>query len=155
MNVVCITGNLGADPERIQTRDGKPMTAFRMAVPNPYSKDAPDWVNVKVFGASAEPVARIAHKGMTVGVSGRLSISRYEKDGATRESVAVIADRVDFLHSRDQDVPRDYEQASGGQRQPPRERPMPPAQRAYSKAGELPIPPAPDKGYEDDGDVPF
>ena len=44
-----------------------------------------------LFGARAEPLAKLLHKGSRVLVEGRLQTSSYEKDGSRRYKTEVIA----------------------------------------------------------------
>jgi len=102
INVVILVGRLTRDPELRYTPGGTAVTAFGMAVNNRRKvgeewKDEPCFVDVKVFGRQAESCSEYLAKGRQVGVEGRLSFSRWEKDGQTRSKLEVTANNVQFL----------------------------------------------------------
>jgi single stranded DNA-binding protein len=106
INNIIVSGRLGADAE---TRDanGKLVTNFRMAVYQ--GKDKPSsWLKVTAWERTAEFCQGIT-KGCEVIVEGSLSTSEYTtKDGATKTSVEIRANRVHQLakmeHKASEDV---------------------------------------------------
>lgn len=101
MNQVALIGNVCRDGELKATQQGMSVLRFTIAVNekrkegNEY-KDHPVFVPCVVFGKRAEGLARYVTKGAKFGVTGKLDISSYEKDGVKKTSVSVICDSVDF-----------------------------------------------------------
>lgn len=108
MATVTVVGNLGADPEVRFGEDGKAVARLRLAVNEKRKidgqwQDATQWFAVSVFGKNAEQCGEYLKKGRQVLVMGRLSTREYQgKDGATRTSLDVAADRVQFLGAREE-----------------------------------------------------
>lgn len=95
MNSVNIIGRLVRDPEQVETQSGTTITKFSIAVDD--GKDETSFYDCKSFAKTAELVMQYKHKGDQVGVSGRLKQERWEKDGAKRSAVRIIAERVTFI----------------------------------------------------------
>ena len=97
LNKVMLFGNLGADPELRHTATGSSVLSFRVATTDVYfdkqqqKQERTEWHQVALFGARAEPLARLLHKGSRVLVEGRLQTTSYEKDGSKRYRTEVIA----------------------------------------------------------------
>lgn len=103
MNNVILTGRLTKEPETRYTAENQTaVTTFTLAV-NRMGKDkGADFPRVTVFGKQAENVAAYCKKGAMVGVQGRIQTGSYEKNGQTIYTTDVIADRVEFLSSKNQ-----------------------------------------------------
>lgn len=141
MNKVLLLGNLGRDPELRNTNGGTTVCNFSLAI-NERKKiggewqDHTEWVNVVVFGKTAENCNQYLAKGRQALVEGRLQTRKWEKDGVTRYSTEVIADRVQFV--------------GGGERreQSSEKLPAPPKPSPYQVQDEAQL------GFQDD-DIPF
>lgn len=95
-------GHLGKDPEARFTASGTAITSFSIACGwKSAEKEGTEWVNVTAFGKLAEICAQYLKKGKQVFVQGRLTTDKYEKDGVTRYSTKVIADRMQMLGGND------------------------------------------------------
>ncbi len=109
VNVVVITGNLTRDPELRHTGGGTAVCDMRVAVNTSRKDQSGNWVDkanyfdVVVWGAQGENCAQYLGKGRPVAVEGRLEWSEWEaKDGSgKRQAVRIIANKVQFLGSRD------------------------------------------------------
>jgi single-strand DNA-binding protein len=108
INRVIITGNLTRDPELRSTSGGTSVCELRVAVNSSRKDESGNWVdkpnffNVKVWGAQGENCATYLSKGRPVAVDGRLDWREWEdKDGNKRQTIDIVADRVQFLGSRD------------------------------------------------------
>lgn len=102
INSVCVSGNLGRDPETRRANSGTAIVSFSVAVNDRVKsgdewKDHTNWVDVTMFGTRAERLSGILHKGMKVTVSGKLRYSSWERDGKKNSKLEVIADDVDFM----------------------------------------------------------
>ena len=108
INRVIITGNLTRDPELRQTGGGTSVCELRVAVNSSRKDESGNWVdkpnyfNVKVWGAQGENCSTYLSKGRPVAVDGRLDWREWEdQNGNKRQSIDIVADRVQFLGSRD------------------------------------------------------
>jgi single-strand DNA-binding protein len=108
INRVIITGNLTRDPELRSTSGGTSVCELRVAVNSSRKDESGNWVdkpnyfNVKVWGAQGENCSTYLSKGRPVAIDGRLDWREWEdKDGNKRQSIDIVADRVQFLGSRD------------------------------------------------------
>ncbi len=103
LNIVSISGNLGADAELRSTRSGRPVTTFAVAVNERVShadgsfSEHTSWIDCVMFGRRAEGIAPILRKGMHVAVSGRLHARTWEEDGRPRKMVEVRVDEIDLM----------------------------------------------------------
>ena len=109
MNNVVLIGRLTRDPELRYIPSGQAVCNFSLAVDKNLAKDkkqemesrnqpTADFVNIVVWGKSAENCANYLVKGRLVGVQGRLQSGSYEaKDGTKRYTMDVVAQNVEFL----------------------------------------------------------
>src|SRR5450759_1111845 len=109
INRVTITGNLTRDPELRTTGSGMSVLKLGVAV-NDRRKNAStgEWeeianfVDVTVFGARADALAKFLHKGSKLAIEGKLRWSSWESPaGEKRSKLEVVADDIEFLSSRD------------------------------------------------------
>jgi single-strand DNA-binding protein len=102
LNVVCLTGRLGRDPELTYTPTGKAVLNLDLAVAGSGGEGAEvvHWVPLVCWGKTAENMATYLGKGSRVAVEGRLQVRKWEKDGQARSKMEVVAERVTFLESR-------------------------------------------------------
>jgi len=108
LNKVQVIGNLGKDPEKRFTPNGKPVTTFSMAINRRWAgedgqnRESTTWVNVETWNTLAENCAKYLKKGSLVYVEGRLQTDQYEKDGQTHHFTKVVAADVQFLTGRNE-----------------------------------------------------
>jgi single-strand DNA-binding protein len=99
-NQVTFGGNLTRDPELRYSQSGNPVLKLGLAVNNRIKKgdawvDDPCYIDIAVFGKTAEYVAERVSKGQPVLVSGRLQYRTWTADdGSKRAKHEVLADRV-------------------------------------------------------------
>ena len=102
-NVVLMTGNLTRTPELRYSPKGAAIADFGLASNRRYGKGDDQkeevcFVDVTVFGSTAEAVAKHLQKGRKVLVEGRLRFHAWETElGQKRSKVDLIAERVNFL----------------------------------------------------------
>ncbi|MHB1323885.1 MAG: single-stranded DNA-binding protein [Coriobacteriia bacterium] len=109
INRVMITGNLTRDPELRATGSGMSVLKLGVAVNDRRKnqqtgewEDAPNFVDVTIFGARAEALSRFLSKGSKVAIEGKLRWSQWESpQGEKRSRLEVVADEVEFLSARD------------------------------------------------------
>ena len=102
MNSITIIGRLTTEPasRSVQTETGeRTVTTLAVAIPPERGRDGdPCYIDVEVWGASAEACARYLTKGRQVAVAGRLDLNRWTaEDGTHRRIHRVVATSVEFL----------------------------------------------------------
>jgi len=102
-----VVGNLGRDPEKRYTQDGRPVTRFSVAATTRRRErdgewaDHTEWFSVTVFGRQAETLSERLVKGTRVYVEGRLESRQYEtQNGQKGFSLDIVANDVLILDSR-------------------------------------------------------
>jgi single-strand DNA-binding protein len=107
---VIVIGNLGRDPEKRYTQDGRPVTRFSVAATTRRRErdgewgDHTEWFSVTVFGRQAETLAERVNKGTRVYVEGRLESRQYESQNGNKGfSLDVVANEVIVLDTRQRD----------------------------------------------------
>jgi single-strand DNA-binding protein len=108
-SLAILVGRLTRDPELKYTNPGGiPYLRLSLAInrvakkPDGSSKKTVSFVDVIVWRRLAELCAQFLKKGRTVMVVGGLRQSRWTgKDGAPRQRIEVMADRVQFLGPRE------------------------------------------------------
>src|SRR5438067_13770570 len=125
---IIVIGNLGRDPEKRYTQDGRPVTRFSVAATTRRRErdgewaDHTEWFSVTVFGRQAETLSERLMKGTRVYVEGRLESRQYEtQNGGKGFSLDVIANEVLSLDPRqrtdDFGAPGEFEPAAAGRPQ--------------------------------------
>src|SRR5574344_900584 len=104
LNQIVLVGRLIKDPEVNKTENDKDVSNLTLAVPRSYKNDQgeyeTDFVDCVLWNNVANQTAEYCHKGDIVGVKGRVQSSTYEKDGETKKSMQVVAEKVTFLSSK-------------------------------------------------------
>jgi single stranded DNA-binding protein (ssb) len=99
MNNVVLIGRLTRNPEIRYAQGNTMMIAkFSLAV-NRQKKGDADFINITVFGKTAEMCEKYLEKGKQIGIQGRIQTGNYEKDGKRVYTFGVIADRIEFIGS--------------------------------------------------------
>jgi len=104
LNKVMLIGNLTRDPETRATTNST-ITELGIAVNRSVKDDNGGWkdettfVNVTVWGKTAENCAKFLTKGRGVFIEGRLQMDTWDDKGtgAKRTKLKVVADTVQFL----------------------------------------------------------
>lgn len=96
MNKIQIIGNLTREPEMKMTANNVKYARFTLAVNRSFGEET-DFINCTAWDKKAELIEKYAKKGNKLGVSGRLEISKTEKDGTVTYHHAVIVEDFDFL----------------------------------------------------------
>jgi single-strand DNA-binding protein len=120
LNKVMLIGNLTRDPEIRYTPKGTAVADLGIAVNRKVKDQNSDeyreevtFIDVTVWGKTAENVAQYMKKGRPIFVEGRLQLDQWEDrtSGEKRSKLKVVGDFVQFLGSRDD--------SGGGQSRPP------------------------------------
>ena len=103
MNKVIIVGRLTRDPD-IRTTANSTMATFSVAVDRRYKQEGQpeaDFPRVIAFGKTAEFIEKYFHKGMKIGIEGRIQTGSYQnQSGQTIYTTDVIAEAVEFVESK-------------------------------------------------------
>ena len=108
-------GNLTKDPELSQTKSGKSVCHFTIAVNRKYvgqsGERETDFFNCTAWGAQADSIAKYCHKGTLVSCEGRIRTGSYDaQDGTKRYTTEVVCETVNFLSPKGDSAPRnDYQ----------------------------------------------
>lgn len=113
MNSVNLIGRLTRDPELKYTQSQMAVCTFTLAVDKGLSRDkrqemesagkpTADFPRIMVFGKMAENTSTYLSKGSQCAVIGRIQTGSYQdrETGKTIYTTDIIADRVEFLDSR-------------------------------------------------------
>ena len=131
LNQTVLLGTLVADPNTRYSNDGKAITEIRLAADG-FKENDTVFVDVTIFGKTAENVGKFKKKGEQVVVVGRLAFDQWE-DKTTKQKRSkhyIVANEVTFLGGK-----------STGENEP--------VGTAKTKSS------APQTEQQDDSDVPF
>lgn len=110
LNQVFLIGNLTRDVELRFTPNGAAVATIGLAVNHNYKdssgewKQEPNFFTVTAWGKTAENANEHLKKGSPILVEGRLRWRSWETDaGEKRSVVEVVANRIQFLHSKPKD----------------------------------------------------
>jgi single-strand DNA-binding protein len=151
LNKVLLIGRCTRDPEKRSTPSGMVVVELGLAVNRRYKSNSGEdreevcFVDVTVWGKTAELCAESLRKGSPVFIEGRLKLDQWEKDGQKRSKMGVVAENVQFLDRR-----RDGEPGDAPGDAPPSRGASRPASGGGRKTGGDDVPP----GGPDD-DIPF
>ena len=108
MNKVILLGRLTKDPEVRYTQNNTIFTTFNVAVRKRFKTeegDDADFINVIAWSKTAEFVSMYFKKGMQIALSGRLQTRSYDaNDGTKRYVTEVVAEEVEFVESKKQEM---------------------------------------------------
>mgnify|MGYP001194410659 FL=1 len=118
MNNCVLIGRMTRDADlRYLPGTGAPVANFSIAVDKELNKDkraeleaagkpTADFINIVAWGRTAEAVANYTGKGLKIAVQGRIqSRSWVADDGDRRYATEVVADRVEFLEWKENNIP--------------------------------------------------
>jgi single-strand DNA-binding protein len=103
LNKVLLMGNLTRDPEVKYTPKGTAVCDLGLAINDSYKaqdgtiKETVTYVDVEVWGRTAENCKQYLTKGRPVFIEGQLRLDQWEQEGQKRSKMKVRADRVQFL----------------------------------------------------------
>jgi len=105
-NRVILVGNLTRDPELRYIPSGTAVSEIGLAVNDRVKKgdqwvDEVTFVDVTLWGRTAEIANEYLSKGAPVLVEGRLKLDRWEKDGQKHSKLRVTAEKMQMLGGRE------------------------------------------------------
>jgi len=98
-----LIGRAGKDPEVRTTTSGKKVASISVATSESYKdqsgewQEVTEWHKVVLWGNSVDYIEKNLKKGMLLSVEGKNKTRSYEKDGITKYTTEVSAQRVDIL----------------------------------------------------------
>lgn len=105
-NRVILVGNLTRDPELRYIPSGTAVSDIVLAV-NDRVKRGDQWVDdatfvdITLWGRTAEIANEYLSKGAPVLIEGRLKLDRWEKEGQKHSKLKVVCDRMQMLGGKD------------------------------------------------------
>jgi|SRR5687767_3734786 single-strand DNA-binding protein len=105
-NRVILVGNLTRDPELRYIPSGTAVSDIGLAVNDRIKRgdqwvEEPVFVDVTLWGRTAEIANEYLSKGSPVLIEGRLKLDRWEKDGQKHSKLKVIGERLQMLGARE------------------------------------------------------
>lgn len=127
-NRVILLGNVTRDPELRYISSGTAVTDVGLAVNDRRKNASGEWVeettfvDVTLWGRTAEVAGEYVTKGSPLLIEGRLKLDTWEKDGKKNSKLRVVCDRMQLLGGRGDggggrgrsSRPANDQQASGG-----------------------------------------
>ena len=105
-NRVILVGNLTRDPELRYIQSGMAVSEIGLAVNDRRKTATGEWVDettfvdVTLWGRTAETASEYLTKGSPLLVEGRLKLDTWEKDGQKRSKLRVVCERMQMLGGR-------------------------------------------------------
>ena len=104
-NRVVLVGNLTRDPELRYIPSGTAVSEIGLAVNDRVKKndqwvDETTFVDITLWGRTAEVANEYLSKGSSVLIEGRLKFDTWEKDGQKRSKLRVIGEKMQMLGAR-------------------------------------------------------
>ena len=105
-NRVILMGNLTRDIELKYTQSGLAVTDVGVAVSDRRKNQAGEWieettfVDVTLWGRTAEVASEYLSKGSPIFIEGRLKLDTWESEGQKRSKLRVVGERMQMLGGR-------------------------------------------------------
>ena len=105
-NRVVLLGNVTRDPELRYISSGTAVTEIGLAVNDRRKTPSGEWVeettfvDVTLWGRTAEVAGEYVTKGSPLLIEGRLKLETWEKDGKKNSKLKVVGERMQLLGSR-------------------------------------------------------
>ena len=106
MNRVFLMGNVTRDPELRYISNGSAVTEIGLAINDRRKSSSGEWieettfVDITLWGRTAEIAGEYVTKGSPLLVEGRLKLDSWEKDGKKNSKLRVVGDRMHLIGSR-------------------------------------------------------
>lgn len=110
VNKAIIVGNLGADPEMKDAKNGKKICTMSVATSESWTdnsgqkQEKTEWHRVVFFNKTAEICGQYLVKGSQVYIEGRIQYRQYQaEDGTTRYSTEIMGDKMQMIGAKTPD----------------------------------------------------
>lgn len=103
VNAIALIGRVGGDPDVKYFESGSVKAAFSLAVSKGSDAD-PSWINIELWGKTAEVAANYVRKGRLIGIEGYLKFDSWidKKTDLPRFKAIVKGDRLELLGRKDE-----------------------------------------------------
>jgi single-strand DNA-binding protein len=124
-NRVILLGNVTRDPELRYISTGTAVTEIGLAVNDRRKTASGEWVeettfvDVTLWGRTAEVAGEYVTKGAPLLIEGRLKLDTWEKDGKKNSKLRVVCDRMQLLGSKSEGSKSDGPRSGGAARPRP------------------------------------
>ena len=109
MNSVVLIGRLTKDVDIRYSNSQTAVGRFSLAVDRHDKDKNCDFINCIAFGKSAENLEKYVKKGNKVAINGRIQTGSYtNKEGKTVYTTDVVAERVEFVESKQKEESSGY-----------------------------------------------
>ena len=148
-NRVILVGNITRDIELKYTQGGTAVTDIGLAVNDRRKTATGEWidettfVDVTLWGRTAEVASEYLGKGSPILIEGRLKLDTWETDGQKRSKLRVVCDRMQMLSGG----------SGGGGNRPPQQQPS--GGESFTPPGEPEAQPTGGGPGYDDPEIPF
>ena len=121
MNRVFLMGNVTRDPELRYISNGSAVTEIGLAINDRRKSSSGEWieettfVDITLWGRTAEIAGEYVTKGVPLLVEGRLKLDSWEKDGKKNSKLRVVGDRMHLIGSRGGNRPEGSQPGSRNQ----------------------------------------
>lgn len=100
LNQTNLQGRITKDPELKQTKTGKKVCSFTVAVDKRGKDAGTNFIDCVAWEGRGETISKYFKKGSPILVTGRLDQQTWEKDGMKRSKLMVIVDDFNFIGSK-------------------------------------------------------
>lgn len=97
MNNVSLIGRIGENLELKKTPNDISVCEFNLAVKQ---KDKTVWIKIVAWRKNAELICKYLKKGDLLGINGSIDSRTYEKNGETRKTFEIVADKIHFINNK-------------------------------------------------------
>jgi single-strand DNA-binding protein len=159
-NKVVLVGNVTRDPELRYIASGTAVTDIGLAVNDRRKTATGEWVeettfvDVTLWGRTAEVAGEYVTKGSPLLIEGRLKLDTWEKDGKKNSKLRVVCERMQLLGGRGEGG-RGPGRATGTGKVPSPGRPTDVGDEEYAPASGYDGPDDVPAGGGGDDDIPF
>ncbi len=156
-NRVILIGNLTRDPEIKYLPSGMAVSEIGLAINDRRKGQNGEWieettfVDITLWGRTAEVVSEYVTKGSPLFVEGRLKLDQWEKDGKKNYKLKVIGDRIQLIGAKGGGGGNS---GGGGQRSAPSRPPQRGSQSSQGSQGDDYSQSGPSESYYDAGPEP-
>ncbi|WP_155286075.1 single-stranded DNA-binding protein [Lacticaseibacillus zhaodongensis] len=150
INQVALTGRLTKDAELRYTQSGTAVATFTLAVDRQFTNAAgereTDFISCQVWRKKAENLSNLTHKGVLIGVEGRIATRTYDNAQGQRVYVTeVVVDNFALLESRNHDSSQNQQQGRTAPTDPVDRKP---GNEAQQQSQQHQTPPAANQGQQ-------
>lgn len=100
LNITHIQGRLTKNPELKQTKTGKKVCSFTVAVDKRGKDAGTNFLDCVAWEGRGETISKFFKKGSSILITGRLDQQTWEQEGMKRSKIVILVDDFNFLGSK-------------------------------------------------------